>query len=296
MVRHYIRAKRLKVLKTFVASSAALKCIRQTVWLAFLVTLFPIQSTAATITLEGPGKAILEGPITPGDAERLIEAQRSQLHREGKPLRLLFLSSNGGSLAEAVRLATIIELFRLDVMVPSGSQCASSCFLLYVAGSTRVAMAELDSALGGRLGIHRPFNNRIDIQDGELPRAEAEQRALMSRMQVFLRERNVPQDLIEKLLQYSSQEIYWLSDADLVSLGGFSPNYEELIIRKCGRSPDIARQILNPIGSRDTEEIVQTMDALNSCQVRVMAALRSKEVRAALARMGRGWRPWQSTR
>jgi hypothetical protein len=250
-------------------------------------------SGAATLTFDDHGGIHFDGPIAPGDAETLIDRQRAWTAKNGEPLRIAYLSSSGGSLSEAIKLALLVEAFRLDVKVPAGAHCASSCFLMYVAGSARVAMGNAASAIAGRVGVHRPYIDRTRIQDRDLPRIESEQRKLMLQMQTFLRERSVPQDLIEKMMRYSSQEVYWLDDADIAtSLGGFSPAYDDLIVGKCGRSPDIGRQLMNPSGSRNAQDIIDSMGELNECQSRVMKDLRSKEIPPMLERMKRGWRPW----
>lgn len=267
--------------------------------LPFVVLLgtFTLPAISATLTVsdqrgQHPG-IYIEGPITTGDAERLIAIQRERVTRKLAPLAWARLNSLGGSLSEAVKIASLIESFRLDTAVPMGAQCASSCFILYIAGSQRSAMGPGEGAIAGKVGVHRPFLDLSQTKDHELAKAAAEQQKLMYQLKVFLAQRNVPQAIIDRMMKNSSTEVYWLDDADLREVGFYSPSYEELIISRCGRSPDIARTLSSPSPKQGESDTIDGMDELISCQNRLMVQLRSQEVPALLKRMQGTWRPWK---
>lgn len=249
-------------------------------------------SQAATLTANERGDVFLDGRISEGDAERLIGLQQARAKGNLPWLRKIQLSSLGGSVSEAVKVASLVEAFRLDSHVPDGAACASACFLLYVAGSSRTAMGPGEGSFVGKVGVHRPTFDLASTRDEDLQAAENRQRSLMQRMRTFLTDRNVPGALIEMMMLHSSAEVYWLNDADLVSLGFHNPTYEELIVTRCGRSPDFARTLLNPSGSQGADNSVEKMDELGACQRRVITEVRSKEMPVFISKAARGWRPW----
>ena len=261
--------------------------------LAYLLALVSTTIFAADITPTGSGRVLLDGQITEGDAERLIRAQQQSMLSLGRPLRTLELNSPGGSIAEAVRLAQLVELFRLDTWVVSEGNCMSSCFILFIAGNSRSALGHLEGDRPTRaIGVHRPTFSEAALRTVDVPTFENKHRTLLARLRTFLVERGVPQDITEKMMRFSSQEIYWLTDKDLLALGFYSPTYEELIVAKCGRSPDVARTLLNPDGSPGADNSIDRMNELGACQSRVIGGLQLSEVPPMLRRFASGWRPW----
>ena len=99
------------------------------------------------VQLDSPSVFVqARGPIIPGDSERLTAFLRSPTTND----RVIGIAvdSPGGNLVEAAQIADFINKAGLSVAVPSDSQCASACFLLFAAAPHRFAGA---NAL---IGVH----------------------------------------------------------------------------------------------------------------------------------------------
>lgn len=65
--------------------------------------------------------------------------------------------------------------------------------------------------------------------------AEALQKAALTQARTFLEGLNVPTNLIDKMFQLASTEVYWLSGSEVeVQLGRRPPWYEQFLIARCG--------------------------------------------------------------
>jgi hypothetical protein len=107
------------------------------------------RSQAAELSSDDLGVSItLRGQIRPGDAERLaarflaitpLQISASNTYYEFP--NSLYLSSPGGDVAEAIRIAALVKALALSVaVIPNGTGvCASSCFVIYVAAIERSA-------------------------------------------------------------------------------------------------------------------------------------------------------------
>jgi hypothetical protein len=249
---------------------------------------------AATFTTDELGISItMTGEITPGDAERL-----ANIFVSVKPIanyypypNSLYLSSPGGEVAEAIRIADLVNTLGITVApIPDGKgACASSCFLIYVAGLERTAggidtmKAEGSKGNLGPLGVHRPYFRVHD--DG--PAGARRQEHIMSEMRAYLVKAGVGHSLIDKMMSHASNDIYWLSAEDIRALGNFSPGLEEQLISKCGYN---ARR----------ESNLSARDYILSSQSGALACIQDYKVKTykplmylAVERMRKGWRPWK---
>ena len=136
-------AMRSKVFSTM-AVGLALSCAgRGRAWLLALglVALGNATATAATLksyTLKDDGRVLIDlrGPIAAGDAQAL-----KSLIKSANDNHLLVasvrLNSDGGALAEAAELASIIQFGKLATVVANGATCASACFVVFAAGNEK---------------------------------------------------------------------------------------------------------------------------------------------------------------
>lgn len=169
----------------------------------------------------------LQGDIRNGDHGRLMSLI------ENSPIsfinaRAIVLNSKGGSVTEAIRIAEIVERASLATIVGPGDVCASACFLIFVSGPIRWNQ--------GDILIHRPYLPKSTYANNELSEITKSQRAAMSNVRMFLRERSVPTKFIDLLISQSSTEAYRLTPYDEVEVGIMTPSYEEAVIAKCGLS------------------------------------------------------------
>lgn len=178
----------------------------------------------------GAVQLALIGEIKPGDSEKLTRLIRDQ-PREFIGASSISLSSKGGSIIEAIKVADIVEKSGLIATVESGDVCASACFLVLVSAQFR--WLSDDAAVL----IHRPFlpDVKTDVE-GYSNDLKAQQKATAA-MRGFLEERSVSSALIDKMMNYPSNNAHRLTaqemDKDVKHL---SPTLEELTIRRCGLS------------------------------------------------------------
>ncbi len=112
----------------------------------------PMPTTALpdrlTLTVvEGGARALLEGGIQPGDAER-IEKQLAEL--EPKPGGVI-LNSPGGSVQDALLLGRYLRDAELTTALRSGDICYSACPYLLAAGTDRVVPEDAS------VGVHQHY-------------------------------------------------------------------------------------------------------------------------------------------
>lgn len=211
----------------------------------------PVAARAATIGVApGPNGEVLEGvkiegEIEPGDANKFI-----RFYAYFGPIRsrTVFLRSKGGNVAEAMAIGRLVHQFRLTTQVPShdvsgeleqGYQfspsddrgnflCASSCFLIYAGGVERH---------GDYLILHRPYFRRSDLGNISDEEYESQQKKLDDAVRQYLRDMEVDQFYLDKLMATNSQDGYTISmhDDDAHPLEDMPPSIEEIVLSKCKR-------------------------------------------------------------
>jgi hypothetical protein len=183
---------------------------------------------AATLSpVEGnPGVVAFSGPIQPGDADALVK----WIKRD--PITgAIVVNSLGGSVAEAIRISQVVTKASLSISVSKDGKCASACFFIFAAGVGRdAAPSELMGdarSVSGFVGLHRPFQANLSSPDNS-------QSQIMKRVSSYLEDQMVPRRLIDLMMTRPSNEIYWLTEEDLMQLGDYPPPVEEFLIQKCG--------------------------------------------------------------
>jgi hypothetical protein len=157
----------------------------------------------------------VQGPIRSGDFDRFSEALR--LHGP----KTVFLSSPGGSVAEALKTAELIRSRGLATHVPRGATCASACVLLLAGGLVRTAEE------GSRIGIHMGsgiLNEKMMKELGEVYRKHGpagtavigsifEQNAALSTLRQvnFFLSAGVSLNLLKAAADVNHLDIRWLT-------------------------------------------------------------------------------------
>jgi hypothetical protein len=244
----------------------------------------------------GPvGPLVISGEIVPGDYDHLLSKIRDDPDRflaENK----IILASDGGDVAEALRIATLVKsMFSAVIVGPLTGRCASACFFIYAAANQR----ETD---GERLiGINRPY--LVDTQEA-LPShpspppspspspspsppplqtpppsasasstdmTPAENRAL-TKVRAFLQENAVPGYLVEEMFRHASDEVYWLSEDDQKNLGYKSPGFKQYLHVECAWDEGLEREVYD--GKRSVDELKEKWKCRSRVtQVRARQAL-----------------------
>jgi len=243
---------------------------------------------ALDISLQGP-QLILSGEIGNWDVERV--ARHLFVYR---PMGIA-IDSPGGDVAAAIRIAALIRGARVRVVVTgNGGFCASSCFFLFLAGEGRTAQSANENgrlsskwqATGiGPVGIHRPY---VTFSKESANSEMAHQDQVVRDTSSYLQEQRVPQHLIDEMLSRPSNDIYWLTEKDLNSIGPYSAGYEEALVSKCG-FVRISRQFdENWSDSRVREYDKKLLACEGELWTREILPLQRK----FYSRLQSGWRPW----
>lgn len=248
---------------------------------------------AATFAIGETGSLNLSGEIRPGDAERAVQTilAIAPIARNIYLLpQTLTINSSGGEISEAIRIASLVKAAHMDVQVLSRGRgvCASSCFLVYLAGQERNASGidtikrEGANNTLGPVGVHRPY---FQTTVGG-PGATKKQEDLMATMTVFLQQARVPQNLIDKMMSSPSNDIYWLNSEELQLLGAYTPGVEEELIAKCNYSAKRQRQM------NAREYISDSENGVQACVRKYMQNTYGPIRDMVFERMRAGWRPW----
>ncbi len=152
-------------------------------------------------TADGRLLLVAEGEIKEGDDRRLHDFV-ARLPGQTK-LFAVGLDSPGGNLREGVYLANSIHSTGLPTIVSSRGMCASACFLMFAAGSTRMA------SINARIGVHSASS------DGEDNGPAQAVTTLMARQAA---EFGVPSAIIGKMVTTPPDDMTWLNRQDLAAM------------------------------------------------------------------------------
>jgi hypothetical protein len=142
----------------------------------------------------------------------------------------LILASDGGDVAEALKIAKLVKSLYTTVIVgPLTGRCVSACFFIYAAAGQR----ETD---GERLiGINRPYLAASEARSTSTAPADAtmaESKAL-AKVRAFLEDNAVPRYLLDEMFRHASDDAYWLTAEDQKNLGYRSPGFDRYLRDKC---------------------------------------------------------------
>lgn len=143
-----------------------------------------------------PGVLVLDGTI---DLRTPLAFKRAM--QKYPDTRIIALSSNGGSVQSALLIAEDIYEKRLTTLIPKEAECASACAYIFFAGSSR--MAE------GKLGVHQ-ISGSANVSDAQLN---------ISDILDVLGKYDVPQAVITKMFRTRSEDIYFFTPEEVLSLG-----------------------------------------------------------------------------
>lgn len=131
------------------------------------------------------------------------------------------IESEGGSVLSAIRIGRMLRDLNAMISVPGGGTCSSSCVFLLVGGVERLVL--------GHVGVHRPYFESLDRRRTEA-QVSTDIRALDTMITTYLRDMNITPNLLDFMKGVSSNEMRWLSDSDLQTLGLSAPDpvFDEL--------------------------------------------------------------------
>ena len=191
-------------------------------------------------------KVRISGEIRRGDYEKFLKFIKTPSPVTGLPdsylsLSLIELNSSGGSVLEAMKIASKLKLFY--PLIDVEENCASSCLLLWLSGAQRYTNLY---GHGGRIGIHRPTLPPESLKEMGVKKAEEVFKEFNKSFRDFVLEQGLPQSLYEKLIATNSTEIYWLNQSDLDLIGSSPPYFTELMLAKCLNHNDPEQNKMTP--------------------------------------------------
>jgi hypothetical protein len=188
----------------------------------------------------GPvGALVMSGDIEPGDHARLLKRLADDPQRFLSQDKLI-VASSAGDATEAMKVARFLKALHAEISVsPITGRCVDGCFFIYVAADQRSADAP---GLIGISGTQAP--DAVGVGD-------------------FLRENEVPADLVQRVLRPKRGDVYWLSDSDEAALGARSPAFTRYLVAHCHWSDDLEREV------RRAKRPLADMKDMRDCRSRV---------------------------
>lgn len=250
-----------------------------------------IHSTlAAEISLPETGEfsrplngILIEGPIVKGDFKRF---QYLALSSSGTGT--VFLASPGGDLAEAIKIGQLVRRLQMDVWAPDSNKklwnsmikvsdqrnnlCVSACFFIYAAGTYRA---------GGVLGVHRPRFAEEDLKAMTMEQAANGQSSTSDIAAAYQRKMGIPNSIIEKAATTKPNDIQWLTEAEVKSLSGYIPEYEDWIEAKCSEAWKNVPDDPKPCKTCSTDELLarwnmRAAEGRSRCKSNLSSAAKTK--------------------
>jgi hypothetical protein len=222
-------------------------------------------SAAAEITVDDMYDVIhLEGTIVSGDYEKL---KSIALHLDGRsnPFPItLNLFSPGGEVTEAIKMGRLVRSLRWQTRAPNGEtgqdtkklqmqslknpevnyMCASSCFLIFVAGIERSVGGYRSYTGSPVLGIHRPYLSETELKAISSKDAITTSSKVRTVVENYLREMSVPSKYANMMFSIPKDQIQWLTPSDVHSdLAGFIPELKDWVDARCDSRTDIEKHL-----------------------------------------------------
>jgi hypothetical protein len=201
----------------------------------------------------GFGEIVLEGTITPGDYDKLLNFV------EANPARSIYLASPGGSMTEGIEIGRLVRALKLETIVPDqlrgdvrekvaerhnltnpkeNYMCSSACFFVFVAGVERDHEWPEDPLLG----VHRPYLSGEELRalsGDEAMRSATQLRAVVG---TYLKEMSVPAKYVDLMFSVPKDEIRWISrDEFEADLEGFVPELKDWVEARCDTRTDVEK-------------------------------------------------------
>jgi hypothetical protein len=172
---------------------------------ALAATWLALPAEAAKFEIPNDQSIVISGRLDPGDDAHFLWSL-SRLRRGGTIE--VHLSSPGGSVLAAMKIADIVHRAGLTTQVPYRATCASACVLVFAAGLARIADANATIAVHS---VGMPGQADLDqklIENGETLAATTVMARIMSSY-------GAPPSVVGKMVATPTEEAAVLTRADL---------------------------------------------------------------------------------
>ena len=230
---------------------ACLAAALATTWLA-------LPAEAARFVTPNDRSIVISGRIDPGDEVHFLSSL-SRLRRGGTIE--VYLSSPGGSVLAAMKIADIVHKAGLTTQIPYRATCASACVLVFAAGVTRIADAD------STIAVHSagmPGQADVDqemVENGGTLAVTALMARIMSSY-------GAPPSVIGKMVLTPTDEAAVLTRADLeawnVKITRFVPGQESrrpAEVAPPRSDPPAAPSPIHPTQPYEHDNVVKQRDA-----------------------------------
>jgi hypothetical protein len=184
--------------------------------IALLVMFAPTVGTALEYSLHENDRSktlsaiLAKGAIVDGDVERLQAFLRGMTLKKNVAI---YLASPGGNLYEGMRLGLFLHRSRIRTVVEGGYDCASACALAFLGGTDNEGKSWRSSSTDSRLGFHAFRGIRANAM------SEDQVQQIVADMLRYGKTVNAPIDLLISGFSTPSHDVFWVSQADICSLG-----------------------------------------------------------------------------
>jgi len=231
---------------------------------------------------EGVNAIVIDGEIVAGDYERFLAATLKGGFDRGR----VFISSPGGSVAESIKIGSLIRSLAFSTEVPfhpdtkqptppfcddyevNSCTCVSACLLIFVGGVERI---------GNYLSVHRTFLDHDVLRDMSIHEASAYSNGADAMVRSYLSSMSVPDSLHEIMGSVPSNESVVLP-GDYVHEHFFGPaaNVEEWIIARCGNWESVASEVYNSTDTAIRSVARSELDKISDCKFEAYAQERRR--------------------
>ncbi len=164
---------------------------------------------AAPVTFElaEDGRLMATGTIDPGSADRFA----AEIGKRGVYVKTVVLHSPGGSVQDAIRIGRLIRERQFNTEVGDGSYCASSCPLIFAAGSERIAGSK------AAIGVHQIFA-AANIPGASAADGMNSAQRISAECQRYLRDMGVDSQVWVHAMETPKDELFYFRPDELISL------------------------------------------------------------------------------
>ncbi len=164
----------------------------------------------------------IEGDIVEGDYENYLKSFDA-IKAKGALLNDVRLNSQGGLVAEALKIGRHIRTHGVGTQIEEGKQCFSSCALIFLAGISRLN--------AGQVGVHRSYlkaGSKLSFSEMEDVLSSS-----YDEVKEYLRQLRVSEEIVQDFMGTSSTNLKLIK-----AILGRDPIYEEYLINNCGTAPN----------------------------------------------------------
>jgi hypothetical protein len=149
-----------------------------------------------------------------------------------KKLSVFHLDSNGGDVEAAIKIGRELRRLGATATVINDAQCFSACVFVLAGATERI--------VGGKVGIHRPYTGRTDIENYDA--VQAEQRRIGRLTKDYLEDMNISPLLYDAMVRVPPEKLRLLSSTELEEYG---LNQTDLVEQELIDSAEARRYGLN---------------------------------------------------